>query len=164
MRICTKLRRLSIVSSLAGSTNNTRSDAPRPQRAEGRCSITCYRLNPWSHRFAGVLQLCSGGRPHHRRRGFAHDCDNSDRSTSFLHSGPTFKSHALTFAAYMSTQAGTEPSTTSAVRRAGKMSTNSSQSLNHLLNFSLPPRQTQPVPRRSRKYGTQHGIWNKESE
>ncbi|EJD35472.1 hypothetical protein AURDEDRAFT_117371 [Auricularia subglabra TFB-10046 SS5] len=37
------------------------------------------------------------------------------------------------------------------------------QSLNHLLNFSLPPRQTHiPPPRRSRRTGTQQGIWNKE--
>ncbi|VDB84192.1 unnamed protein product [Peniophora sp. CBMAI 1063] len=39
------------------------------------------------------------------------------------------------------------------------------ESLNHLLNFTLPPRQTQqlqPIPRRSRKTGNQHGIWNKE--
>ncbi|KDQ63141.1 hypothetical protein JAAARDRAFT_147139 [Jaapia argillacea MUCL 33604] len=41
----------------------------------------------------------------------------------------------------------------------------SSQSLNHLLNFTLPPRQTQNVqsiPRRSRRTGTQQGVWNKE--
>ena len=43
----------------------------------------------------------------------------------------------------------------------------SSQSLNHLLNFSLPPRQTQQVqslPRRSRRHGTTQGVWNKERE
>ena len=43
----------------------------------------------------------------------------------------------------------------------------SSQSLNHLLNFSLPPRQTQQLqalPRRSRRHGVQHPVWNKESE
>ncbi|KAJ6520381.1 hypothetical protein C8R45DRAFT_58995 [Mycena sanguinolenta] len=48
-------------------------------------------------------------------------------------------------------------------RRASKMASN--QSLNHLLNFTLPPRQTQPppsLPRRSRKTGTQQGVWNKE--
>ncbi|KAJ7242586.1 hypothetical protein B0H12DRAFT_1326019 [Mycena haematopus] len=48
-------------------------------------------------------------------------------------------------------------------RRASKMASN--QSLNHLLNFTLPPRQTQPppsLPRRSRKTGTHQGIWNKE--
>ncbi|EIN13850.1 hypothetical protein PUNSTDRAFT_57998 [Punctularia strigosozonata HHB-11173 SS5] len=44
--------------------------------------------------------------------------------------------------------------------RPAKMASN--QSLNHLLNFTLPPRQQQAVPRRSRKYGTQHGVWNKE--
>jgi len=40
------------------------------------------------------------------------------------------------------------------------------QSLNDMLNFSLPPRQThvQSIPRRSRKTGNQQGIWNKESE
>ncbi|KAJ3534920.1 hypothetical protein NM688_g7058 [Phlebia brevispora] len=40
----------------------------------------------------------------------------------------------------------------------------SSQSLNHLLNFSLPPRQThqyQSLPRR-RKPGAQQAVWNKE--
>ncbi|KAJ7070552.1 hypothetical protein C8F01DRAFT_1206344 [Mycena amicta] len=48
-------------------------------------------------------------------------------------------------------------------RRASKMASN--QNLNHLLSFTLPPRQTQPppsLPRRSRKTGTNHGIWNKE--
>ncbi|KAI0375437.1 hypothetical protein BV20DRAFT_960589 [Pilatotrama ljubarskyi] len=47
-------------------------------------------------------------------------------------------------------------------KRAGK---SSSQSLNHLLNFSLPPRQSQynqSIPRRARRTGNQHGIWNKE--
>ncbi|KZS96198.1 hypothetical protein SISNIDRAFT_483583 [Sistotremastrum niveocremeum HHB9708] len=35
--------------------------------------------------------------------------------------------------------------------------------INHLLNFSLPPRQSQPTHlRRSRKVGTQQGVWNKE--
>ncbi|TRM66133.1 hypothetical protein BD626DRAFT_486821 [Schizophyllum amplum] len=36
-------------------------------------------------------------------------------------------------------------------------------SINHLLNFSLPPRQSNPaaLPRRSRKTA-QHGVWNKE--
>ncbi|KAJ7146307.1 hypothetical protein C8R44DRAFT_757118 [Mycena epipterygia] len=50
-----------------------------------------------------------------------------------------------------------------APRRASKMSSN--QDLNHLLNFTLPPRQTQPppsLPRRSRKTGTHQGVWNKE--
>jgi hypothetical protein len=43
----------------------------------------------------------------------------------------------------------------------------SSQSLNHLLNFSLPPRQShqvQSLPRRSRRHGTTQGVWNKERE
>ncbi|KAF8167481.1 hypothetical protein B0H34DRAFT_779216 [Crassisporium funariophilum] len=47
--------------------------------------------------------------------------------------------------------------------RLKKMPAN--QSLNHLLNFSLPPRQTRPLsslPRRSRKTGTTQGVWNKE--
>ncbi|KAJ2974670.1 hypothetical protein NUW54_g11857 [Trametes sanguinea] len=47
-------------------------------------------------------------------------------------------------------------------KRAGK---GSNQSLNHLLNFSLPPRQSQynqSIPRRARRTGNQHGIWNKE--
>ncbi|KAI0652306.1 hypothetical protein C8Q79DRAFT_1005515 [Trametes meyenii] len=47
-------------------------------------------------------------------------------------------------------------------KRAGKAP---SQSLNHLLNFSLPPRQSQynqSIPRRARRTGNQHGIWNKE--
>jgi hypothetical protein len=56
----------------------------------------------------------------------------------------------------------TQQTPTSTFARPGKMA--SSQSLNHLLNFSLPPRQAQPVPRRSRKYGTQQGVWNKERE
>ncbi|KAF7307439.1 RING finger domain protein [Mycena indigotica] len=46
-------------------------------------------------------------------------------------------------------------------RRASKMASN--QNLNHLLNFTLPPRQSQPqsLPRRSRKTAN-HGIWNRE--
>lgn len=58
----------------------------------------------------------------------------------------------------------TTPGTTPK-RTPTKMASN--QSLNHLLNFTLPPRQThalQSLPRRSRKTGNQHGIWNKESE
>lgn len=50
-------------------------------------------------------------------------------------------------------------------KRASKMA--SGQSLNHLLNFTLPPRQSQQpqsLPRRSRKNGTNHGVWNKESK
>jgi hypothetical protein len=42
----------------------------------------------------------------------------------------------------------------------------SSQNLNHLLNFTLPPRQAQlhSIPRRSRKTGAGSGFWNKERE
>ncbi|KAF5392528.1 hypothetical protein D9757_002315 [Collybiopsis confluens] len=50
-------------------------------------------------------------------------------------------------------------------KRAAKMAANHSQSLNHLLNFTLPPRQQQPpthLPRRSRRTGSSHGVWNKE--
>ncbi|KAJ7110369.1 hypothetical protein C8R43DRAFT_1099731 [Mycena crocata] len=50
-------------------------------------------------------------------------------------------------------------------RRASKMASNQSLNLNHLLNFTLPPRQTQPppsLPRRSKKTGTHQGVWNKE--
>jgi hypothetical protein len=50
-------------------------------------------------------------------------------------------------------------------KRVAKMPANQSLNLNHLLNFTLPPRQThvtQSLPRRSRKTGTQHGVWNKE--
>ena len=48
-------------------------------------------------------------------------------------------------------------------KRTSKMA--SGQSLNHLLNFRLPPRQSQPppsLPRRSRRNGAHQGIWNKE--
>ena len=48
-------------------------------------------------------------------------------------------------------------------KRPGKMA--SSQSLNHLLNFTLPPRQThqyQSMPRRKRT--TNQQVWNKERE
>ncbi|KAJ7069040.1 hypothetical protein B0H15DRAFT_918159 [Mycena belliarum] len=57
------------------------------------------------------------------------------------------------------------PVTAPVTKRASKMASNQSLNLNHLLNFTLPPRQTQPppsLPRRSRKTGTQQGIWNKE--
>ncbi|TFK56790.1 hypothetical protein OE88DRAFT_1670263 [Heliocybe sulcata] len=63
----------------------------------------------------------------------------------------------------MTSQAGTTPSSTARKRSSGsKMAAN--QSLNHLLNFSLPPRQSQvqSIPRRSRRTGTQQGVWNKE--
>jgi len=48
-----------------------------------------------------------------------------------------------------------------------KMAASQSTNLNHLLNFSLPPRQPHPPSttcRRSRKTGTAHGPWNKERE
>jgi hypothetical protein len=46
-------------------------------------------------------------------------------------------------------------------KRASKMS---NLNMNHLLNFTLPPRQIQPLPRRSRKAGTHQVAWNKERE
>lgn len=58
------------------------------------------------------------------------------------------------------TQAATPKPAT--VNRAAKMA--NTQSINHLLNFTLPPRQApqyQSLPRR-RKTGTQHNVWNKE--
>lgn len=58
----------------------------------------------------------------------------------------------------------TTPHSAGQAKRAGKAP---NQSLNHLLNFSLPPRQssyTQSIPRRARRTGTQHGIWNKERQ
>ncbi|KAG5639560.1 hypothetical protein H0H81_012231 [Sphagnurus paluster] len=47
-------------------------------------------------------------------------------------------------------------------KRVQKMA--SAQNMNHLLNFTLPPRAQPPVnlPRRSRKMGTHQGVWNKE--
>ncbi|KIJ21979.1 hypothetical protein PAXINDRAFT_105678 [Paxillus involutus ATCC 200175] len=61
----------------------------------------------------------------------------------------------------MSIPMATEPIGHTTPKRPAKMA--SSQSLNHLLNFTLPPRQTQPqsLPRRSKK-PTSQGIWNKE--
>ncbi|THH20512.1 hypothetical protein EW146_g862 [Bondarzewia mesenterica] len=59
--------------------------------------------------------------------------------------------------------AATPQSTPSAPKRPSK--TASTHSINHLLNFTLPPRQTQQIqslPRRSRRHGTQQGVWNKE--
>ncbi|KAF9446115.1 hypothetical protein P691DRAFT_777087, partial [Macrolepiota fuliginosa MF-IS2] len=50
-------------------------------------------------------------------------------------------------------------------KRMAKMASNQSANLNHLLNFTLPPRQTrslQSIPRRSRQTGTIQGVWNKE--
>jgi hypothetical protein len=52
-------------------------------------------------------------------------------------------------------------------RRLSKVPATQAMNLNHLLNFSLPPRQTRPVssiPRRSRKTGNVQGVWNKERE
>jgi hypothetical protein len=65
----------------------------------------------------------------------------------------------------MANQSTTRPSNPSTPKRVAKSA--SSQSLNHLLNFSLPPRQThqvQSLPRRSRRHGTTQGVWNKERE
>ncbi|KAG6851336.1 hypothetical protein H0H93_005734 [Arthromyces matolae] len=59
--------------------------------------------------------------------------------------------------------ASIQASQPAAHRRVQKMG--SSQNLNHLLNFTLPPRQTRPpvsIPRRSKRTGTQQGVWNKE--
>lgn len=63
----------------------------------------------------------------------------------------------------MSVPMASEPSGQNTPKRPSKMT--SSQSLNHLLNFTLPPRQTHPqsLPRRGKK-PTTHGVWNKESE
>ncbi len=65
----------------------------------------------------------------------------------------------------MANQSTTRPSNQPTPKRVAKSA--SSQSLNHLLNFSLPPRQTQQVqslPRRSRRHGAAQGVWNKERE
>ncbi|KAF9486335.1 hypothetical protein BDN70DRAFT_869827 [Pholiota conissans] len=50
-------------------------------------------------------------------------------------------------------------------KRLSKMPASQPINLNHLLNFTLPPRQTRPLtslPRRSRKVGSVQGVWNKE--
>ena len=48
-------------------------------------------------------------------------------------------------------------------RSSGRMA--STQSLNHLLNFTLPPRQSpQSIPRRSRRTNGSSQVWNKERE
>jgi hypothetical protein len=65
----------------------------------------------------------------------------------------------------MADQSTTHPSNPSTPKRVAKSA--SSLSLNHLLNFSLPPRQihqAQSLPRRSRRHGTTQGVWNKERE
>ncbi|KAF8640424.1 hypothetical protein AX17_000090 [Amanita inopinata Kibby_2008] len=49
--------------------------------------------------------------------------------------------------------------------RASKMASPQTTNLNHLLNFTLPPRQSRPptsLPRRNRKTGDFRGVWNKE--
>lgn len=63
----------------------------------------------------------------------------------------------------MSVPMASELSGQNTPKRPSKMA--SSQSLNHLLNFTLPPRQShsQSFPRRGKK-STAHGVWNKESE
>jgi len=54
------------------------------------------------------------------------------------------------------------PSQTSK-RSSSRMS--STQSLNHLLSFTLPPRQSpQNLPRRTRKTNGSNQVWNKERE
>lgn len=56
---------------------------------------------------------------------------------------------------------------TAAANQTKRSSKPSAQSLNHLLNFTLPPRQThynQGIPRRARKTGGHHNVWNKERE
>ncbi|KAF5313222.1 hypothetical protein D9619_002821 [Psilocybe cf. subviscida] len=63
----------------------------------------------------------------------------------------------------MSSAPGQTPATNS--KRLAKMPVQQVTNLNHLLNFSLPPRQTRPLsslPRRSRKVGHVQGVWNKE--
>lgn len=61
----------------------------------------------------------------------------------------------------MSPQMASEPTGQMTPKRPAKMT--STQSLNHLLNFTLPPRHTQPqsFPRRGKK-SSGHGVWNKE--
>jgi hypothetical protein len=64
----------------------------------------------------------------------------------------------------MTTEHSTAQTTGPNSKRPAKMA--SSQSLNHLLNFSLPPRQTHQynsAPRR-RKPGQHQAVWNKERE
>ncbi|PFH52336.1 hypothetical protein AMATHDRAFT_140553 [Amanita thiersii Skay4041] len=58
---------------------------------------------------------------------------------------------------------GASPSANTLKR--SKMASSQETNLNHLLNFTLPPRQSRPLtnlPRRSRKTGNIHGVWNKE--
>ncbi|TFK81656.1 hypothetical protein K466DRAFT_531537 [Polyporus arcularius HHB13444] len=59
----------------------------------------------------------------------------------------------------------TAPHSASPNQNNKRSSKTSAQSLNHLLNFTLPPRQSHnltSLPRRARKTGNSHGIWNKE--
>lgn len=61
----------------------------------------------------------------------------------------------------MSFQMASGPTGQTNPKRPAKMT--STQSLNHLLNFTLPPRHTQPqIPPRRGKKPSGHGIWNKE--
>ena len=72
-------------------------------------------------------------------------------------------SSALTTNIQMTSVPGSIQVTTS--KRLSKMPANQAVNLNHLLNFTLPPRQPRPLsslPRRSRKSGTAQGGWNKE--
>lgn len=70
----------------------------------------------------------------------------------------------------LNTQSGKQDSTESTTPKrsaAPKMASHHGQSLNHLLNFTLPPRQyqvSQNIPRRSRKNASSHQVWNKERE
>lgn len=60
--------------------------------------------------------------------------------------------------------ASTPTSQATTPKRASKMASQS-LNVNHLLNFTLPPRQVRApanIPRRSRKTGTHQGVWNKE--
>ncbi|KZP25367.1 hypothetical protein FIBSPDRAFT_1041511 [Athelia psychrophila] len=58
-----------------------------------------------------------------------------------------------------------DSSETTTPKRPGSKMAQHGQSLNHLLNFTLPPRQSQvpqSLPRRSRKNAPSHQVWNKE--
>lgn len=81
-------------------------------------------------------------------------------ATTTAKTSPSFR----TPTAMTTTPATGAPHTTPNHKRPSKMA--SSQSLNHLLNFSLPPRQShlyQNLPRR-RKQGGNQAVWNKERE
>lgn len=91
-------------------------------------------------------------------------------STSLYSGSPpklTTTLHLLSafFLVSMTTRGAAQQIAPSTPKRPSK--TASSQSLNHLLNFSLPPRQThqlQSLPRRSRRHGANQAVWNKERE